>query len=141
SLSVSRDTNNPREWVLAHLQARDGSKGELFSALQNRDFGDELLGSILRRKRFTGQHGELTAAHTRAFRSLWGKDRPALEPTLSRADQDNTVIFYGDRFALKLFREIEEGPHPEQELGHLLTDLKFPNAAPLAGALEYRTPG
>jgi maltose alpha-D-glucosyltransferase/alpha-amylase len=141
SLSISREMSAQREWLLARLQARDGSQGELYSALLNREFGDELLISILRRKRFAGERGELTSAHTRAFRSLWGKDRPALEPTLSRADQDNTVIFYGDRFALKLFREIEDGPHPEQEIGQLFTDLKFPNAVTLAGAIEYKTPG
>ena len=103
-----------------------GRTGELYSALQNREFCDELLAAILRRRRFAGERGELSAAHTRAFRALWGKDHPALEPTLSRADQDNTVVFYGDRFALKLFRKIEEGPHPEQEIGALLNESSFP---------------
>ena len=65
---------------------------------------------------------------------------PALEPALSREDQDNTVMFYGDRFALKLFRKVEEGPHPEQEIGALFNEVRFPHAAPLAGAIEYRTP-
>ncbi len=138
SLAISRETGDHREWVLARLQARDGTQGELYSALQNREFGDELLISILRRKRLAGERGELVSAHTRAFRALWGKDRPALEPTLSRADQDNTVLFYGDRFALKLFRKVEEGPHPEQEIGALFNEIKFPNAAPLAGTVEYR---
>ncbi len=99
-----------------------------------------MLASILRRKRFAGEHGDLVAAHTRAFRALWGKDHPSLDPVLSTADQDNTVVIYGDRFALKLFRKIEEGPHPEQEISALLTELKFQHAAPLAGVIEYRTP-
>ncbi len=133
SLAISRDGSARREWVLASLEARDGSKGQLYSGLQSREFTDELVGSILRRKRFAGERGELSASHTRAFRALWGKDHPTLEPSLSQADQDNTVIFYGDRFALKLFRKIEEGPHPEREIGTLLTELKFPYAAPLAG--------
>jgi maltose alpha-D-glucosyltransferase / alpha-amylase len=137
SLAISHAASGHREWVLARLQARDGSTGELYSALQSREFADELLASILRRRRLAGERGELSAAHTRAFRALWGHDRPALEPTLSRADQDNTVVFYGDRFALKLFRKIEEGPHPEQEIGALFNEIKFPNAAPLAGVVEY----
>ena len=140
SLAISRDTSDHREWVLARLQASDGSGGELYSALQDREFLDGVLASILRRKRFAGERGDLTSAHTRAFRALWGKDRPALVPTLCSADQDNTIVFYGDRFALKLFRKIEEGPHPEQEISALLTELKFPNAAPLAGVIEYRAP-
>ena len=137
ALAISRDSAAHPEWVLARLQAPDGSRGDLYSALQSRGFCDELLGYMTRRKRFTGEAGDLTGSHTRSLRSLWGKERAPLEPNLSSSDQDNTVLFYGDRFALKLLRKIEEGPHPEQEIGQLLTDLKFPNAAPLAGTLEY----
>ena len=131
------EVENP-EFILARLQGPEGRPGVLYGALRNREFCDELLAAILRRRRFAGEQGELVASHTRAFRAIWGADRPALEPTLSRADQDNTTVFYGDRFALKLLRKIEEGPHPEQEIGALLTKDGFPNAAPLAGAIEYR---
>ncbi len=140
SLAISHDASDHHEWVLARLQAPDGTRGELYSALRDREFLDEMLASILRRKRFVGENGDLVAAHTRAFRALWGKDHPSLDPVLSTADQDNTVVIYGDRFALKLFRKIEEGPHPEQEISALLTELKFQHAAPLAGVIEYRTP-
>jgi maltose alpha-D-glucosyltransferase/alpha-amylase len=125
--------------VLAQLQAPDGSTGLLHSGLESREYCDELLGAIVRRKRFAGERGELVASHTRAFRALWGEDRPALEPSLSNADQDNTTVFFGDRFAFKALRKIEEGPNPEQEIGAMLTEEKFPHAAPLAGAIEYRT--
>jgi maltose alpha-D-glucosyltransferase/alpha-amylase len=125
--------------VLAQLQARDGSKGLLHSGFDNRDYCDELLGAIVRRKRFAGERGELVASHTKAFRPLWGNDRPALEPSLSRSDQDNTTVFFGDRFAFKALRKIEEGPNPEQEIGAMLTEEKFAHCAPLAGTIEYRT--
>ena len=141
TLAIARDGVGHREWVLARLQTRDGEHGELYSALQSREFSDELLRSIVRRRRFAGEFGDVAGAHTRAFRALWPKDHASMEPALSEADQDNTVIFYGDRFALKLFRKLEEGPHPEQEIGRLLTELKFPYAAPLAGSIEYKTPG
>jgi maltose alpha-D-glucosyltransferase/alpha-amylase len=131
------DVENP-EFILARLQGPDGTRGLLFGALRNRAFNDELLGAILRRRRFAGEQGEIVAAHTPSFRAIWGADRPALEPSMSRADQDNTTLFYGDRFALKLLRKIEEGPHPEQEIGALLTKDGFPNVAPLAGSIEYR---
>ena len=86
-------------------------QGDLYSALQSREFGDELLVAILRRKRLAGRTRRTRGAHTRAFRALWGKDRPALEPTLSRADQDNTtVFFYGDRFALKTLPQDRRRP-------------------------------
>ncbi len=138
-LAVARGEAAGLERVLAQLQAPDGSVGWLHSGLEDRAYCDELLGGILRRKRFAGESGELTAAHTRAFRALWGPDHPPLEPSLSKADQDNTTVFFGDRFALKALRKIEEGPNPEQEIGAMLTEQKFVHAAPLAGVIEYRT--
>jgi maltose alpha-D-glucosyltransferase/alpha-amylase len=139
ALSVSTgDVENP-EFVLARLQGPDGRRGLLYGALWNREFCDELLAAILRRKKFAGERGELVAAHTRAFRAIWNVEGPPIEPAVSRADQDNTTVFYGDRFALKLLRKVEEGPHPEQEIGALLTKEGFAAAAPLAGTIEYRT--
>ncbi|MBZ5618875.1 MAG: maltose alpha-D-glucosyltransferase [Acidobacteriia bacterium] len=140
-LSVATRDGADFQWVLAHLQAADGTTGVLYSALQNRDFADELLGGILRRRRFAGERGELLASHTRAFRALWGDGRPPLEPSLSKVEQDNTTLFYGDRFALKVLRRVDEGPHPEREIDAMLTQAGFPNAAPLAGTLEYRGSG
>jgi maltose alpha-D-glucosyltransferase / alpha-amylase len=137
SLELGESTGN--DPVLARLRNRDGAAGRLQSALRNREFHDELLVAILRRRRFSGEKGDLVASHTRHFRALWGEDRPMLEPVVSKADQDNTTVFYKDRFALKFLRRIEAGPHPERELGTLLTEEKFAGAAPLAGALEYRT--
>ncbi len=138
AVSVTMGEVEHPEFVLARLQGPDSSTGLLYGALWNREFSDELLRAILRRRRFAGERGEIVAAHSRAFRAIWGADRPALEPSVSRADQDNTTLFYGDRFALKLLRKVEEGPHPEQEIGALLTKEEFPCAAPLAGSIEYR---
>src|SRR5581483_6176418 len=75
---------------------------------------------------------------TREFRNIWGPDRPAVEPSVAKVDQDNTTLFYGDRFALKLFRKVEEGANPEQEIDALLSKDCFPCVAPLAGGIEYR---
>jgi maltose alpha-D-glucosyltransferase / alpha-amylase len=138
-LAVARGDSPAQERVMAQLQARDGSVGLLYSGFDSREFCDELLAAVLRRKRFAGGRGELVASHTPAFRLLWGKDRPALEPSLCKAGQDNTTVFFGDRFAFKMLRKIEEGPNPEQEIGAMLTETKFPHSAPLAGTIEYRT--
>jgi maltose alpha-D-glucosyltransferase/alpha-amylase len=126
--------------VLARLEGPDGATALLYSALRDREFCDEVLAAILRRRRFAGESGEILASHTRAFRKSWGTDHPQLEPGGSKADQENTTVFYGDRFALKFLRRVEPGPNPEEEIGGLLTGVGFPAAAPLAGSLVYRPP-
>ncbi len=141
-LAVARDGEEAdMQFVIARLTAADGSTGVLFSALRHRPFCDELLAAILRRRRFTGETGELSASHTRAFRKLWAADHTPLEPYTSHFDQDNTTVFFGDRFALKFLRKIEEGPHPEQEIGAVLTQAGFPYVPPVAGSVEYRLTG
>jgi maltose alpha-D-glucosyltransferase/alpha-amylase len=131
------EAQNP-EFVLARLRGPNGEAGQLYGALRSREFSDELLAAILRRRRFAGEEGELVASHTRVFRGIWSAEGPPPEPSVSRADQDNSTVFYGDRFALKLLRKVEEGPHPEVEIGALLTKKGFASAARLAGAIEYR---
>jgi maltose alpha-D-glucosyltransferase / alpha-amylase len=137
-LSLGTGEDSPAELVLARLRAPDQSERMLLSALRDREFSEELLAAILRRRRFAGEQGDLVAAHTRAFPAVWGPDRPALEPAVSKADQGNTTIFFGDRFALKFLRKLEEGPHPELEIGTMLTQAGFPYVAPLAGSITYR---
>jgi maltose alpha-D-glucosyltransferase / alpha-amylase len=127
------------EWVLARLETPDGAAALLYSGLRNQEFCDELLGTMVRRRRLPGERGEIAAGHTRAFRALWGAGRPKLNAALSRVDQDNTTLFYGDRFALKLLRKIEPGLHPEREAGQFLAQTDFAHSAPLAGWVEYRT--
>ncbi|HJT86910.1 MAG TPA: maltose alpha-D-glucosyltransferase [Bryobacteraceae bacterium] len=127
-------------FILARLQAADGSAAILQSALRDREFADEVMAAMVRRRKFEGWQGVLAAGHTHVFRRLWGEEHPAMEPVTSKADQENTTIFYGDRFALKFLRRVEPGLSPEREIGAMLTRAGFPHIAPLAGWLEYRPP-
>jgi maltose alpha-D-glucosyltransferase/alpha-amylase len=62
------------------------------------------------------------------------------QPVQSRADQHNTVIQYGERAILKVFRRLDEGINPEWEVGRFLTERGFAHVPPVLGALEYRRP-
>ncbi len=53
-------------------------------------------------------------------------------------DQSHTLVRLGDSLCLKIFRKIEEGVNPEWQLGRYLTQRRFPNAAPVHAAIEYR---
>ncbi len=127
------------EFVLTRLQHPDGSTGVLYSALRDPQFATSLLNAIARRRRAKGDEGEIVAAHTRAFREIWGHDRPPLEPNWVRGEHNHSALTFGDRFFLKLFRKVEPGVNPELEVERLLTEkANFTHAPRVAGWLEYR---
>ena len=136
--SVTMGEGDQSGAVMARLRGPDGSTGLLHSAFRNRMFSDELLGAILRRRRFAGDVGLLTASHTRQLRGMLLPDQDYLESVVTTVEQDNTTAFFGDHFALKFFRKIEEGPHPEEETVHFLNRAGFPCVPPLGGALHYQ---
>jgi maltose alpha-D-glucosyltransferase/alpha-amylase len=123
---------------VAQLHAEDGTRGVLYSAVFDPAFGNALFSAILRRRRFRGTSGELVGSHTRAFRAAWGPSHPDLGPAVTKAEQSNTSIAFGNRFILKLYRRVEPGIHPEVEIGTFLTERSFPYSAPLTGVIEYR---
>ena len=54
------------------------------------------------------------------------------------ANSPNHLVTLGQRFFLKGYRRLREGENPELEVGRFLTEVAgFPNAVPLAGAVEY----
>ncbi len=130
--------------IFARLQSRAGEQGVLYSAVWNPQFCAALLTVMAKRKRLRGEVGELIGVHTRAFLPSWGLteagDRPRLESTVLRIEQNNTSVTFGDRFLLKLFRRVEAGPHPEIEMGTFLAAKGFAHVPPLCGWLEHRTP-
>lgn len=124
--------------VIARLQGREG-EGVLYEALCEKSFNAALLDAIARRRRFKGSTGELFALPTRSFRHMRGSTEVALEPSLSKAEQSNSSIIYGDKFILKLFRRMAAGVNPDLEVGRFLTEkTTFVHTPPVAGVLEYR---
>ncbi len=124
---------------VAQLQAQDGSRGVLYSAMYDSAFCDALLGAIARRRRFRGRAGELIGSHNRAFRKAWGESHPDLGAAVLKAEQSNTSIVFGNRFILKIYRRVEPGIHPEIEIDTFLTERGFQHVAPLTGTIEYRS--
>jgi maltose alpha-D-glucosyltransferase/alpha-amylase len=128
------------EFILAHLESDDGTKGLLYSAFRDPRFPDALLGTITRRRRVRTLRGEFLGSHTRTLRQLLGSDRPSLQASVPRpSPQNNTSIFFGDRFMMKVFRRLEPGANPEFEILQWLTAESFANSPHLAGHIEYHS--
>lgn len=57
-------------------------------------------------------------------------------------DRANVSVAYGGTFVLKVYRKLEWGRHPEEELTRQLHENRgFQNGPPYVGALEYRSSG
>jgi maltose alpha-D-glucosyltransferase / alpha-amylase len=130
------------EFILGRLQHADGGRGVLYSSLVDPQLGISLLNAVARRQRMKGSAGELAAAHTRAFRQIWGHDRPLLEPLPVRGAYNHSALVFGDRFFLKLLRKVEAGCNPDLELDRFLTEeAGFQHAPRVAGWVDYRENG
>jgi maltose alpha-D-glucosyltransferase / alpha-amylase len=130
-----------RNLVLAKLR-RGEEAGVLFAAVYQREFADAVLRAITRRLRFREGEAGIVGSHTRAFRKAWQQVRSDLSPQVRPADQNNTIIAYGEDFILKVFRKVDEGVNPEREVMEFLTEqAQWPNAPEALGAIEFRENG
>jgi maltose alpha-D-glucosyltransferase / alpha-amylase len=85
--------------------------------------------------------GVLRFSATSAFDEAAGAPVADLDVYRLGVEQSNTSVVLGSRLILKGFRRVHEGINPELEIGRFLTEVAhYPNAAPLAGALEYLRP-
>ncbi len=117
----------------------DDTKAVLYPATLDRDFSDNLLRAIVRRRRIRGEGGELVGSHTREFRKAWGAVQSNLEPSPQQTDECFTVINYGNDFVLKLYRKLEDGINPGREVPEFLCEQTAFAAIPRAlGSLDYR---
>ncbi|MBV8895565.1 MAG: maltose alpha-D-glucosyltransferase [Acidobacteriaceae bacterium] len=128
--------------LLAHLRADDGSgRALLYSGTRNEEFLNALLEAFARRRRLNCDYGSALAQRNREFRHLWGEKHPDLQPALLPSAEVHTSIKFGDRFVLKILRNVAAGVNGGVEMGEFLTEKQaepFPYAAPFAGQLDYQ---
>ena len=127
--------------VLARVARPDGP-GILFDALADPEACAALLESIARGRQVPTASGVIRAFPTTAFAEARGPVDAALPARLSRAEQSNSAVLFGDRLILKVFRRLEPGVNPDFEIGRFLTEATgFGRIPTTAGAIEYDRPG
>ena len=78
---------------------------------------------------------------TSAFTELRGDEGELLTVERAAATSSNSLVYYGPRLLLKLFRRLEVGINPDYEMGRFLTEeTTFDRLPRVAGTLEYRRP-
>jgi maltose alpha-D-glucosyltransferase/alpha-amylase len=125
--------------VVARVQVgNQQNEGILHDAVGNKAFAKAVFEAMSRRRTLRGEQGEVEASCTPAFRAIRGGSGANLEPLLSKAEQSNSAVRFGDKFFLKFFRRLDVGVNPDLEVGRFLTTREFLNTPAVAGALELR---
>lgn len=129
------------ESVVLRLSVSDGEPEQpLIDALGDREFLAVLLRAIIESHSFAGADGFLVAALEPPFTASQIPVPNIPEPRLLKGEQSNSSVVYGDQFILKIFRRVEEGIHPDLEIGRFLTSVAhFGNVPPLCGSLTYES--
>ena len=84
-----------------------------------------------------GEHGLLRGETTPLFARHVGNPPPP--PKHSAAEQTNSAAFFGDRALMKIYRQLDDGPSPEIEIGEYLTRACESSCVPrVLGALRYQ---
>jgi maltose alpha-D-glucosyltransferase/alpha-amylase len=116
-------------------QANVGLMGDAFA---DEIFCRAVVSAMAVRKEIAMSQGKLQFRPTSAFDQLAGSDFNSLPVDRPRGSSSNTVVTIGERLILKGYRRLRTGANPELEMGRYLTEVaRYPNCAPLAGALEY----
>jgi maltose alpha-D-glucosyltransferase/alpha-amylase len=125
--------------ILARLTSLEGD-GLLIDALADTPACAALLAAIAGGREFASRCGRIRAVSTEAFPTLRGAGPLKARP--GPATSSNTLVFYGRRLLLKMFRRLDAGINPDLEVGRFLTEkAKFAAIPQVAGFIEYQRRG
>jgi len=121
-------------------QLRVGERlGVLYDGLYNSHFRWVLFELIWRRRSLRGDGGRLSGRPAAGMQALMEGKEPPFPSRVGKTEQSNSSVIFEKGFFLKMYRRMEEGAHPELEIGRFLSDrVRFRHVAPLGGTLEYR---
>lgn len=139
--SAQRIDSSTAPLKIARMKGPEG-EASLHDALADEDICQSLLTAIGSRAEFAMRDGRVHAFPTTAFVELRGDPQQPLPVQRGPATSSNSLLFYGQRLLLKLFRRLESGINPDFEIGRFLTESKcFERLPRVAGAIEYRCSG
>ncbi|HXE61610.1 MAG TPA: hypothetical protein VN607_12930, partial [Gemmatimonadaceae bacterium] len=119
--------------VVARIAAA-GASGVLLDALEDARFRAYLGSALGAGAAFEGDGARWSAEPVGTPTHGLG----ALDSEVSRAEQSNTSVRYGDRAMLKLFRRLEHGENPDVEIGTFLTTRTgFQHTPSVLGVMRY----
>jgi maltose alpha-D-glucosyltransferase/alpha-amylase len=129
-----------KPWMLARLTGPDGD-AVLHDALADDETCRAVLVAVGAGREFATEAGRVHAIYTAAFAELRGDPNVSLPVIRGPATSSNSLVLYGRRLLLKVFRRLEVGTNPDVEVGRYLTETSpFERTPHVAGTIEYRRP-
>jgi maltose alpha-D-glucosyltransferase/alpha-amylase len=126
--------------VLARLVGTLGT-AHLLDAIADADVCRTLLSVIAEGRTIPTDHACIRATATSVLSQMRDSTHEVLPVTIRPATSSNSLVFYGNRLLLKLFRRLETGINPDYEIGRFLTERSnFGRTPKMAGVLEYCRP-
>jgi maltose alpha-D-glucosyltransferase/alpha-amylase len=136
---AEREDAPPLSAAVARLR-RGPRMGLLYDADACPAFGRSMLEAFRRDDVIEGARGGcIQFSSTKSLDPNIDIDAAATHPL--DASQRNTTLVLGKQFALKIYRRLQPGEHPEVEIKRFLTEVaKFANAPQLLGVADYVDP-
>ena len=131
-----------RSGVVAVLESSNQRRRPalLLDALAAADFRRGLLDAFAQQSDWPLDGGRIRARPTAAFEELYTGQ--SISSRRGPATSSNSLVFYGRRWLLKLFRKTESGINPDFEIGRYLTEAAgFRRTPREGGVLEYEPTG
>ncbi|MEX1344286.1 MAG: alpha-glucosidase C-terminal domain-containing protein, partial [Candidatus Limnocylindrales bacterium] len=100
---------------------------------------ETLLGIVGGRRRLKGTRRDIVGHALKGLRTglpTNGDEPLAVTPIREQPTMSNSSAAYGDRFVLKLYRVLEDGPNPDLELGRYLAEAGFAHVPRVLGSAE-----
>jgi len=117
------------------FESPEGNPVAIYDAVFSPFFRTALFRALATAGTFSDEDGSLVAKSSFTFAPVEG----ILKSFVSRAEQSNTSIIYGQEYILKLFRKLESGINPDIEMGAFLTSRGFKNTPVTLATLEFQT--
>jgi maltose alpha-D-glucosyltransferase/alpha-amylase len=118
-------------------QINGGEGGIIYDCSFHPLFVRQLYELVKSKKALRGQHGVVAGESFARKNENGGMVVPSAR--LVKSGKRNTSIVLGEKVFVKLYRRIDEGPHPEIETYKKLKNCKEPVTARYAGSLSYRS--
>jgi len=116
--------------------------GILYDGYGAAEFAETLRGAMAAGRLLEGRGGSLLARPLPVHRRGEEELPEPYDVGPKAEEQSNSFVAWSDGYVLKLFRRVEEGPHPELEIGAYLSETGgISHATQIAGVLEYQAAG